>query len=134
MANIQTIRRIGAAEAAKLLAANISTTQTLLKLGGSKTGRKSLSVATGIEEDLILRWVNMADLFRIKGVAEEYAELLEAAGIETMKELASRKGDLLHQKLIEINVSQQLVRQLPTLKKVNTWVSQARDLSQKVTY
>lgn len=134
MANIHTIEGIGPVMAEKLALVGIKTTQSLLKAGSDKIGRHKLATATGIDEKKILRWVNMADLFRIKGVGEEYSDLLEAAGVDTVKELATRKPDNLHAKLVEVNTAKKLVRQLPTPKKVTSWVTQAKDLSPAVTY
>lgn len=134
MASVLNIEGIGPVYAEKLIAANIKTTQALLKEGGTKQGRKRLADATGIDEKRILRWVNMADLFRVKGIAEEYSDLLEAAGVDTVKELGTRKPDNLHAKLIEVNADKKLVRQLPTLKKVTNWVMQAKDLSPAVSH
>jgi predicted flap endonuclease-1-like 5' DNA nuclease len=134
MASVNAIDGIGPMFAEKLALANIKSTERLLKLGGDRAGRKSISYITGIDETLILRWVLRVDLFRIKGIGAEYADLLEALGIESMKELSTRKADILYHKLIEVNEAKQLVRQLPTPKRVASWVSQARDLTPKVTY
>ena len=134
MASVLKIEGIGPVFAEKLIAANIKTTQTLLKEGGDKSGRKRIAAATGIDEKKILRWVNMADLFRIKGVAEEYSDLLEAAGVDTVKELGTRKPENLHAKMVEVNAEKKLVRQLPTPKKVTGWVMQAKDLAPAVTH
>ena len=134
MASVLTIEGIGPVFAEKLIAANIKTTQALLKEGCDKAGRKRIAASTGIEEKKILRWVNMADLFRIKGVAEEYSDLLEAAGVDTVKELGTRRPDNLHAKMIEVNTEKKLVRQLPTAKKVNNCVTQAKLLSPTVTH
>ena len=134
MASIFTIEGIGPVMAEKLSVAGIKTIAALLKAGCAKTGRKKLAEATGIDEGKILRWVNMADLFRIKGIAEEYSDLLEAAGIDTVKELATRKPDNLHAKIVEVNAEKKLVRQLPTAKKVASWVAQAKELEPVVTH
>jgi predicted flap endonuclease-1-like 5' DNA nuclease len=134
MASIITIEGIGPVMAEKLSVAGIKTTAALLKAGGAKIGRKKLAEATGIDEGKILRWVNMADLFRIKGVAEEYSDLLEAAGVDTVKELGTRKPDNLHAKMVEVNADKKLVRQLPTAKKVASWVAQAKELEPAVTH
>lgn len=134
MASIINIEGIGPVYAEKLIAANIKTTQALLKEGGDKNGRKRIAEATGIDESKILRWVNMADLFRIKGIAEEYSDLLEAAGVDTVKELGTRKPDNLHAKLVAVNAEKKMVRQLPTQKKVTNWVMQAKDLTPMVTH
>lgn len=134
MASIHTIEGIGPVYAEKLAQAGIKTTEGLLKAGGTKAGRKKIAEATGIDDSKILRWVNMADLFRIKGVAEEYSDLLEAAGVDTVKELATRKHENLHAKMVEVNAAKKLVRQLPTVKKVASWVSQAKELDPAVTH
>jgi predicted flap endonuclease-1-like 5' DNA nuclease len=134
MASIHTIEGIGPVYAEKLAKAGIKTTEGLLKAGGAKAGRKKIAEATGIDDSKILRWVNMSDLFRIKGVAEEYSDLLEAAGVDTVKELATRKFENLHAKMVEVNAAKKLVRQLPTLKKVSSWVAQAKELDPVVTH
>jgi predicted flap endonuclease-1-like 5' DNA nuclease len=134
MASVISIEGIGPVMGEKLAAEGVRTTQALLKAGATKSGRKRLADATGIDEKKILRWVNMCDLFRIKGIAEEYSDLLEAAGVDTVKELATRKPDNLHSKLVDVNAAKKLVRQLPTEKKVNSWVNQAKELTPLVTY
>ena len=97
-------------------------------------GRKSIAADTGISEKLILRWVNMADLFRIKGVGEEYSDLLEAAGVDTVPELAQRNAENLHQKVEEVNAKKKLVRRVPSLKEIEDWTGQAKKLPRKVNY
>lgn len=134
MANVHEIEGIGPVYAEKLAAADVRTTDSLLKNGGSKAGRTKIADATGISETLILRWVNMADLFRIKGVGEEYSDLLEAAGVDTVKELATRRPDNLHAKMEEVNAESKLVRQLPLLAKVEAWVAEAKTLEPMVTH
>jgi predicted flap endonuclease-1-like 5' DNA nuclease len=134
MAKITDIEGIGEASAPKLVEAGIKTTQALLKAGASKKGRKELAAKTGLPEKNILKWVNMADLFRIKGVGEEYSELLEAAGVDTVVELAGRVPANLHAKMTEVNAKKKLVRQLPTLAKVEDWVAQAKALDRAVEY
>lgn len=132
---ISDIEGIGPAYAEKLKKANVRSVQALLKKGGSKSGRKELAQKTGIDETLILKWVNMADLYRIKGVGSEYAELLEKAGVDTVKELKNRKADNLYAKLKEVNSSgRALVRQVPGLKRVESWIEQAKKLDPAVTY
>jgi predicted flap endonuclease-1-like 5' DNA nuclease len=83
---------------------------------------------------LILEWVNHADLFRIKGVGEEYADLLEEAGVDTVPELAQRNPANLHAKLGEVNAAKKLVRRLPTAAQVTDWVDQAKALPRVITY
>ncbi len=108
------IEGIGPAYAEKLEAAGLKTTDDLLQAGATPKGRDDLATATGISGKLILRWVNMADMFRVKGVGEQYSDLLEAAGVDTVPELAQRRADNLWAKLGEVNEQKQLVRRLPT--------------------
>ena len=132
---IEDIEGIGPAFAKKLQFAGVRTVKSLLKHGGSRKGRRDLASATGIDDGLILKWVNMADLYRVKGVGSEYSELLEKAGVDTVKELRNRNADNLHAKLIEVNQSgRRLVRQLPALGQVRDWVQQARKMDPKVSY
>ncbi|MEA3408351.1 MAG: DUF4332 domain-containing protein [Chloroflexota bacterium] len=134
MANLINVEGIGAAYAQQLIEAGIATTQALLEAGASPQGRREIAEKTGIREDLILRWVNEADLFRIKGVGEEYADLLEAAGVDTVPELAQRNPGNLHQKLVEVNAEEELVRQLPSERQVEDWVQQAKELPRVIEY
>ena len=134
MTKLVEIEGIGETYAAKLQAADVKSLEALLEKGSTKKGRKALEDATGISGKLILRWVNMADLFRIKGVGEEYADLLEAAGVDTVPELAQRKADNLYNKMVEVNQQKKLVRAVPGLSAVEKWVSQAKELPRIVNY
>jgi predicted flap endonuclease-1-like 5' DNA nuclease len=134
MASIVDVEGIGAAYARKLEAAGVKTTEALLERGGSPKGRQDLAAATGISEKLILEWVNHVDLFRIKGVGSEYADLLEEAGVDTVPELAQRKPENLLQKMEAANKAKKLVRRLPVLSQVQDWVEQAKKLPRVVTY
>jgi len=134
MAKISEIEGVGEAYAVKLVEAGIETTKVLLEKGASSKGRKELAEKTGISEKLILRWVNHADLFRVKGIGEEYAELLEAAGVDTVPELAQRKPESLLQKLTAANEERQRVRKLPALAQVNKWVEEAKNLPRVIAY
>ncbi|HED10171.1 MAG TPA: DUF4332 domain-containing protein [Caldithrix abyssi] len=137
MANykISDIEGIGPKYAEKLMEAKIRSVYALLKAGASKSGRKALAKETGIDETLILKWVNMADLYRVQGVGSEYAELLEKAGVDTVKELRNRNANNLHAKMAEVNSSgRALVRQLPGLKSVQKWVEHAKKLDPMVSY
>ena len=132
---ISDIEGIGPAFAAKLRKARVRSVQALLRHAGSRSGRKKLVQQTGIDETLILKWVNMADLYRIKGIGSEYSELLEKAGVDTVKELKNRKPSNLHEKMKEVNSSgRPLVRQIPGLKRVQSWIEQANKLHPMVTY
>lgn len=108
--------------------------EDLLKAGATKKGRQTLAEKTGISETLILEWVNLSDLFRIKGVGEEYSDLLEEAGVDTVVELAKRVPENLHAKMLEVNEEKKLVRQPPGVKQVQDWVAQAKKLQRKVEY
>lgn len=137
MANykISDIEGIGPAYQEKLKKTNVKSVNALLKAGASKAGRKELAQVSGIDETLILKWVNMADLYRVKGVGSEYSELLEKAGVDTVKELRNRNAENLHAKMKEVNSEgRALVRQLPGLKVVQKWVEEAKKLDPMVTY
>jgi predicted flap endonuclease-1-like 5' DNA nuclease len=134
MTKLVEIEGIGETYAAKLQAAGVTSLENLLEKGSSKKGRKALEDATGISGKLVLRWVNMADLFRIKGIGEQYSDLLEAAGVDTVPELAQRKADNLHVKMTEVNEQKKLVRALPALSVVEKWVASAKELPRVVTY
>ncbi len=114
--------------------AGITTTEALLETAASPRQREQLAATTGIPEKLILEFANLADLFRIKGIGEEYSDLLEEAGVDTVVELAQRNADNLHRVLQETNEREALVRRLPTLKQVRSWVAQAKNLPRVLTY
>lgn len=128
------IEGVGAVYAEKLKTAGITTTEGLLERAKSPKLRKELAAATGIDETRILKWANMADLMRIKGVGEEYSELLEAAGVDTVKELKARVPANLTKAMAEANAKRKLVRALPTESMVEKWVAQAKELPPVLTY
>ncbi|MEM7621223.1 MAG: DUF4332 domain-containing protein [Pseudomonadota bacterium] len=134
--SIQKIEGIGATYKKKLLKVGIKTTRALLERAAKKKGRKELASEAGIDETLILKWTNMADLMRVKGVGEEYSELLEIAGVDTVKELRKRKPENLYKALEEANSKgkKQLVRQLPVITQVQRWVASAKELDPVITY
>ena len=134
MAKISEIEGIGATYSQKLQEAGIGTTEKLLENCASPKGRKEIAEKTGVSAKQILRWTNMADLFRIKGIGQEYADLLEAAGVDTVPELSQRKPENLHKKLAEINEEKKLVRKVPTQAEVGGWIEQAKQLPRAVTY
>ena len=134
MAKLSKVEGIGEFYAQKLRAAGIATTQALLEKGASPQGRTEIAEKTGISGKLILEWVNHVDLFRIKGVGEEYSDLLEEAGVATVPELAQRNPEHLHQKLVAVNQEKKLVRQLPTRSQVSDWIEQAKRLPRVITY
>jgi predicted flap endonuclease-1-like 5' DNA nuclease len=134
MTSIIKVEGIGKVYTEKLREAGISTVEALLKQCSAEKGRHELAAKGGIDPDLILRWANHADLFRIKGIGEEYSQLLEAAGVDTVPELAQRVPANLLAKLTEINQKKELVRRLPVLSQVEGWVAQAKQLPRIITY
>lgn len=131
---IREIEGIGPNYAEKLQNMGINTVQNLLDKGCSRNGRKELAEKANISETLILEWVNMADLFRIEGVGEEYSDLLEEAGVDTVVELSKRIPEDLYAKLKDANEKKKLVRQLPSLDMVKKWIEQAKKLPRVVEY
>lgn len=128
------IEGIGPVYAEKLGLANIKTVEGLLETGKDKSGRKKIAEASGLDEGKILDWVNMADLFRIKGVSSQNAEILKAAGVDTVKELRNRNAENLHAKIAEVNAEKKLVRQIPSLSLVQGFIEQAKELAPVVTH
>lgn len=136
MANlkIEEIEGIGPVVGEKFRGAGVEDTDALLEKGGTAAGRKALAEATGLSASRVLTFVNMADLFRIKGVAGEYAELLHAAGVDTVKELKTRNVENLAAKLADVNADKKLTRKVPTQAAVEDWIKQAAALPAKVEY
>jgi len=134
MASVIDIEGIGEIYSQKLHDAGVGSTEALLQQGATPNGRKELADKTGISDRLILKWVNRADLFRVKGVGEHYSDLLAAAGVETVLELAQRRTDHLHQKMAETNQAKRLVRVVPGPEQVAEWVQQAHKLPRVVSY
>ncbi len=131
---IATIEGIGPAFAEKLKKAGVRTTATLLERAKDPKGRKELATASGIEESRVLKWANMADLMRIKGIGEEYSELLEAAGVDTVKELKHRNIANLAKAMADANAARKLVRLLPSEKAVAKWIAHAKTLPGMMSY
>lgn len=132
--NLAFVEGIGPAYAAKLKEIGLTTPMDLLERGADPKGRSEIAEQTGISGKLILTWVNQADLFRISGIGPQYADLLEEAGVDTVPSLAQRNPENLHSKLIEVNEDKKLVREVPGLHQVESWVSQAKELPRKLTY
>jgi predicted flap endonuclease-1-like 5' DNA nuclease len=132
--NISKIEGIGPAFAAKLGEQGIKTTEGLLKAAASRKDRQLLSEKTGLSNHQILEWVNRADLMRVKGIGEEYSDLLEAAGVDTVRELANRNPDNLHHTLIRTNAEKRLVRREPALNEVKSWVNKSKRLPAVISY
>jgi predicted flap endonuclease-1-like 5' DNA nuclease len=131
---ITEIEGIGPAFQEKLAGAGVTTVEGLLETGASKTGRKKLAADSGIDEGKILDWVNMADLFRIKGIASQFAELLKAAGVDTVKELRTRNAENLHAKLTEVQAAKKITKAVPALSQVAGFIEQAAALEPVVTH
>lgn len=134
MAKISQIEGIGKKYAAKLEKGGIETLENLLERAGNKKGRKELALLTGISEKILLKWVNRADLARIQGIGTQYADLLEATGVDTVRDLARRKPENLDQKMIEINGRKKMVRRPPGLLRIKSWTAQAKKLPRAITY
>jgi predicted flap endonuclease-1-like 5' DNA nuclease len=134
MSKLEKIEGVGESFSQKLHEAGITTTDSLLEKGSSPQGRKDISEKSGIGEKVILKWVNQVDLARIKGINEEYGELLEVSGVDSVPELAHRKPENLMESLTRVNDSKRLVRKLPSLSQVSKWVDQAKSLPKIVTH
>ncbi len=132
--SLEYIEGIGPVYAGKLAAIGVQTPLDLLRQGSTPKGRTEISTKSEISSSLILEWINHIDLFRIKGVGSEYADLLEASGVDTVVELAQRNAQNLYQKLAEVNEEKQLVRKLPGESQVGEWVSQAKGLPRVIQY
>jgi predicted flap endonuclease-1-like 5' DNA nuclease len=131
---IADIEGIGPAYAQKLKAAGIDTVEELLDKGASSKGRDTIAETTGITVKLVLEWVNLADLYRIKGIGSELSDLLEESGVDSVPELAQRNAENLHKKIVEVNEAKKLVRQTPSLNQVTDWIGQAKQLPRVVTH
>lgn len=131
---IEKIEGIGPAYAAKLAEQGIKTTADYLAKAADAKGRKALAEATGISLALILRWANQADLMRITGVGEEFAELLEKAGVDTVKELKMRNPQNLTAAMEAVNAEKKLVRRIPALSEVEKWIEQAKTLEPMISH
>ena len=134
MTKLLDIEGIGEAYAKKLQGAGITSVEDFLNQGRSPAGRKAIAEKTEISDRLLLEWLNHCDLFRIKGVGEEYADLLEAAGVDTIPELAQRNAANLYAKLVEIQALKKLVRKMPVESQVSEWIEQAKLLPRVITY
>lgn len=131
---VETIEGVGEVYAAKLNEAGIKTTEDLLAKCAAPKGRKELAEATGISEKLVLKWTNHSDLMRINGVAGQFAELLEASGVDTVKELKHRVPANLKAKMDEVNAVKNLVNRVPNLPEIEKMVEQAKELEPVMTY
>ena len=134
MAKLSIIEGIGESYEYKLNELGIKSLKSFLEAGKTKTGRVELSQKSDISEKLILTWINHADLMRVKGIGGEFAEILEAAGVDTVPELARRNAANLVAKIKEVNEKNKLVRRVPTVNMVESWINQAKDLPRVIEY
>jgi predicted flap endonuclease-1-like 5' DNA nuclease len=134
MAQIEDIEGIGPQYAEKLRAAGVASVEKLLESGATAKGRDGLATQTGISSKLILTWVNHADLFRIKGIAGQFSELLEAAGVDTVPELAQRNPENLQLALAKANEEKKLSKTTPSLTQVTSWVEEAKTMPKVVQH
>ena len=132
--DIKDIEGIGPSYAAKLASADITTTDDLLTRCCDTKGRTDVSTKTGVGEGVLLKWANMADLMRIKGVGSEYSELLEAAGVDTVKELGTRNADNLTAKMKEVQQEKRITRTAPGVSTVSRWVAQAKQMDPTISH
>ena len=130
----ENVEGIGEVYGAQLREAGIRSIRVLLEKGSTPKGRQEIADKSGISGKRILTWINHADLKRIKGVERQYSELLEAAGVDTVVELAQRNPENLHQKMLETNAEKRLVRRPPSLSMVTKWVVQAKTLPRAIHY
>jgi len=131
---IEYVEGIGPAVGAQLRSVGVATALDLMVEGATRRGRKHLSDRSGIAQSQILTWVNHIDLYRLKGVAKEYADLLEQSGVDTVVELAQRNPNNLFKRMNEINEQKKLVRRTPHLSEVQSWVEQAKSLKRLIHY
>lgn len=136
MASLTTIEGIGPKYRKALLGCGVRSTDALLSAGCDRKGRRALAKESGCSDHQILEWVNRADLMRVKGVGEEYSDLLEATGVDTVKELRTRKPTNLHAAMLARNTAKKraLVRRPPSLSEVERWVAHAKKLKPLVTH
>jgi len=129
------IEGVGPTYAAKLAEAGVKSQEELLAAGSTPKGRSDLEKTTGISGKLVLKWINRADLARVKGIGEEYADLLELAGVDTVPALAQRNPEHLHQALVDLAAARKdVVRRTPAASEVAAWVAAAKELPRVVTY
>jgi predicted flap endonuclease-1-like 5' DNA nuclease len=134
MASIDAIEGIGETYRRRLLTQGIRTCEKLLRMGSTPLGRHAIATRCGVDTGLVLEWVNRADLMRVRGVASQYSDLLEAAGVDSVAELAGRDPDHLTASIVELNAAKRLVRRVPTRSMVQRWVEHARTLAPAVSH
>ncbi len=131
---IDEIEGIGATYAGKLQAAGIRNTSDFLTHCCDRSGRTHIATQTGVSEKLLLKWANLADLMRVTGIGKQFAELLEAAGVDTIKELRNRNAANLASTMAEVNAAKKLARSTPSMSMVEEWIAQAKLLPPTITH
>ena len=131
---IEEIQGIGPSFAKKLAESKIMSTDNLLDRCGSNKGRKSVASETGINDAQLLKWANMADLMRVSGIGGQFAELLEASGVDTIKELATRNAENLAAKMREVNEQKNLANASPAASVVQRWIDQAGKTDARISH
>ncbi|MEZ5064783.1 MAG: DUF4332 domain-containing protein [bacterium] len=131
---IEEIEGIGPAYAKKLEVAKIKNTDDLLKLCGNAAGRKKVAEATGVGESTLLKWSNLADLMRVNGIGPQFSELLEASGVDTIKELRTRKAENLAEKMAEVQKAKKLTKAAPSAKVIQGWIDSAKKMEPTISH
>lgn len=134
MTDIKRIEGIGETYGSQLKSSGVASVEALLEKGRTPAGREQVAESIGVSPERVLEWVNRADLFRVPGIGEEYSDLLEAAGVDTVPELARRNPENLHQQLNETNKQKKIVRRLPSLEQVRGWIADAKGLPRAIEY
>jgi predicted flap endonuclease-1-like 5' DNA nuclease len=134
MTTIKDIEGIGDVYADKLRQAGVKTVEALLEKGATPKGRQELAAAAGFSEQTILEWVNRADMFRVPGIGSQYSDLLEAAGVDTVRELAKRKAENLFETMKKVNEEKNKVNRLPSVSQIQNWIDAAKSLPKGITY
>ncbi len=131
---IEEVEGIGPEYGKKLREVDIQTTEDLLRRCGDKKGRAGVSTETGISEKHLLEWVNLSDLMRLNGVGEEFADLLEEAGVDTTQELARRNAENLAVALAEVNEKKNLTNRVPSAETIQKWIDEAGTLEDLISH
>jgi predicted flap endonuclease-1-like 5' DNA nuclease len=131
---IEEVEGIGPAFAQKLSVVKIQTTEDLLRVCSDAKGRKEVAAKTGVSEGQLLKWSNLADLMRVSGIGPQFSELLEAAGVDTIKELRTRNAENLAEKMKEVNTTKNLTNAVPTATVISTWIEKAKGMEPKITH
>lgn len=131
---IDEIEGIGPSFAEKLGMASIKTTDNLLSHCGNAGGRKTVASKTGLSEGQLLKWANLADLMRIDGIGPQFSELLEAAGVDTIKELRTRNAENLATRMAEVNSAKKLTRTVPSTDMIQGWIRAAAEMDPKISH